>query len=166
MGDSVLVILALVVVMAATIAVSLIVLRRVGDRAEGRADALRAEVEGRGETWVIPLAGAVYQGGAHPAARNKGHGVLGLTDRRVVFLPIAGEQLSVPRMRITGARLEERRRDAVAATAAVASHRHRLVLSLDGETHLGFLVDDAREWEAALRPAVSGAEGDDAEGRV
>ena len=54
------------------------------------------------------LAGAVYQGGGR--RRSKGHGVLGLTDRRVLFMPIAGEQLSVPRVRITGARLEERRR--------------------------------------------------------
>jgi hypothetical protein len=139
----VLVILVLVVVMAATLAVALIVLRRVGDRAEGRADALRTEAELRGETWEIPLAGAVYLGGGS-ASRSNGHGVLGLTDRRVVFLPIAGEQLSVPRVRITGARLEERRRD------AAAGHRHHLILALDDETQLGFLVDDAGEWRAAL----------------
>ena len=158
MGDSVLVILALVVVMAATLAISLIVLRRVGDRAEGRADELRAEVESRGETWEIPLAGAVYQGGGHPAARNKGHGVLGLTDRRVVFLPIAGAQLSVPRLRITGVRLEERRRDAVAATAAAAGRRHRLILTLDDETQLGFLVDDPAVWAKGLADAGFPAE--------
>ena len=137
MSGSVLVVLVLAVVMAATIAIALVVLRRVGDRAEARADELRAEVERRGETWEIPLAGAVYQGGGHPATRSKGHGVLGLTDRRVVFLPIAGEQLSVPRARITGARLEERRRDAAAATAAGAGHRHRLVLALDDEHPAG-----------------------------
>lgn len=166
MGGIVLVVLVLAVVMAATIAIALIVLRRVGDRAEARADALRSEVEGRGETWEIPLAGAVYQGGGHLAPRSKGHGILGLTDRRVVFLPISGEQLSVPRARITGARLEVRRRDAAAATATAAGHRHHLVLTLDDETRLGFLVDDAGVWAAALRPAASGHEGDDAEGRA
>ena len=149
MGGSVLVILVLVAVMAATITVALFVLRRVGDSAERRADVLRAEVASRGEAWEIPLAGAVYQSGG-PAARSKGHGVLGLTDRRVLFLPIAGEQLSVPRVRIVGARLEERRRDAAAAAAAAAGRRHHLVLTLDDDTRLGFLVDDAGEWEAAL----------------
>ena len=144
MGGIVLVVLVLAVVMAATIAVALLVLRRVGDRAEHRADDLRAEVASLGEEWEIPLAGAVYQGGGDPGTRSKGHGVLGLTDRRVLFLPIAGERLSVPRVRITGARLEERRRD------AAAGHRHHLTLTLDDDTRLGFLVDDAGEWEGAL----------------
>ena len=139
-----LVILVLAVVMAATIAVALLVLRRVGTGAERRADDLRSEVASRGEEWEIPLAGAVYQGGGHAAARSKGHGVVGLTTRRVVFLPIAGDQLSVPRVRITGARLEDRRRD------AAAGHRHRLILTLDDDTRLAFLIDDAGEWEAAL----------------
>ena len=150
MGGIVLVVLVLAVVMAATIAVALVVLRRVGDRAEDRADELRDEVERRGETWEIPLAGATYQGGGHPATRNEGRGVLGLTDRRVIFLPISGERLTVPRARIAGARLEERRRDAAAAAAAAAGHRQRLVLRLDDETQLAFLVDDAGEWTAAL----------------
>ena len=152
MSGSVLVILVLAAVMAAIVSVSVFILRRVGDRAERRADDLRGEVERLGEEWVIPLAGAVYQGGG-PAARSKGHGVLGLTDRRVLFLPIAGEQLSVPRVRIEGARLEERRRDAAAATAAAGGHRHRLVLTLDDDSRLGFLVDDAAEWKAALADA-------------
>ena len=150
MSGGVLVVLVLAVVMAAIIVIALVVLRRIGDRAEDRADELRADVERRGETWEIPLAGAVYQGGASLATRSKGHGVLGLTDRRLVFLPIAGEQVSVPRSRITGARLEERRRDAAAATAAGVGHRHRLVLVLDDDTQLGFLVDDAPGWGAAL----------------
>jgi hypothetical protein len=153
-----LVILVLVAVMAAIVAISLVVLRRVGDSAERRADVLRAEVAGSGEVWEIPLAGAVYQSG-HLAARSKGHGVLGLTDRRVLFLPIAGDRLSVPRVRITNARLEERRRDAAAATAAGAGHRHHLVLTLDDDTRLGFLVDDAGEWEAAF--AAREAPGDE-----
>jgi len=157
-GGILLVILILVVVMAAIVAVSLLVLRRVGDSAERRADGLRAEVASSGEVWEIPLAGAVYQSG-QLAPRSKGHGVLGLTDRRVLFLPIAGDQLSVPRVRITGARLEERRRAAAAATAAGAGHRRHLVLTLDDDTRLGFLVDDAGEWEAAL--AAREAPGDE-----
>jgi hypothetical protein len=159
------VILVLAVVMAATIAVALVVLRRVGDRAEGRADTLRDEVERRGESWEIPLAGAAYQSG-DLATRSKGRGVLGLTDRRVLFLPIAGEHFGVLRGRITGARLEGRRRDAAAVAATAAGHRRHLVLTLDDETQLGFLVDDGGEWEAALTPAASGHEGDDAEGRA
>ena len=169
MGGIVLVILVLAVVMAATIVIALFVLRRVGDSAERRADILRAEVASRGEEWEIQLAGAVYEGGGHTATRSKGHGVLGLTDRRVLFLPIAGEQVSVPRVRITGARVEQRRRD------VGAGHRHHLILTLDDGSQAGFLVDDVGEWEAALAlldgpasPAApaSGNEGDHAEGRA
>ena len=150
MGGIVLVIVVLAVVMAATIAVALFVLRRVGDKAERRADELRAEVDGLGEGWVIPLQGAVYERG--PGARgNRGHGVLGLTGRRLLFLPIAGELLSMPRPRLAGTCVEDRRRD------AAAGHRHHLVLMLDDGTKLGFLVDDQEEWLAALAPEDAGA---------
>ena len=140
----VLVVLVLAVVMAAIVAVSLVVLHRVGGSAERRADELRDEVETAGEEWVIPLAGADYQGGGSPHTRSRGRGVLGLTDRRLVFLPIAGERVSVPRVRVSGVRTDERRRDATAA------HRHRLVLTLDDGAEMSFLVDAAGEWEDAL----------------
>jgi hypothetical protein len=143
-SNLVLVILVLAIVMAATVAIALWVLRGVGDKAERRADALRDEVRRLGEEWVIPLGGAVYQGGAHPSAHSRGHGVLGLTDRRMLFLPIAGERVDVPRVRIAGARLEDRRRE------ATSGHRHHLVLTLDDGAEVGFLVDDAGEWERAL----------------
>jgi hypothetical protein len=140
-------------VMAGIFVAAVAIARRVGAGAERRADVLRAEVAGSGEVWEVPLAGAVYQGGG-PAARTKGHGVLGLTDRRVVFLPIAGDQLSVPRVRITGARLEERRRD------AASDHRHRLLLTLDDGTDVAFLVDDPSVWLRALTtPGSSGGRG-------
>jgi hypothetical protein len=126
-------------VMAGIFVAAVVITRRVGTGAERRADVLRAEVAGSGEVWEIPLTGAVYQGGG-PAARSKGHGVLGLTDRRVVFLPIVGDQLTVPRVRIAGARLEERRRD------AASDHRHRLLLTLDDGTDVAFLVDDPSVW--------------------
>jgi hypothetical protein len=142
-------------IMAVTVAVAMLFMQRSAARAQAAADQLRDEVAAAGEEWDIPLAGAVYQGGGSPAGRNKGHGVLGLTDRRVVFLPIAGEQLSVPRVRIIDARLEERRRDAAAATVAAAGHRHRLVLALDDETQLGFLVDEPAMWEQALAASRS-----------
>jgi hypothetical protein len=131
-------------VMAATLVVAVIAMRRVGSRAEGRADGLRDEAERLGEEWVIPLSGAEHQGASQPYVRGKGRGVLGLTDRRLVFLPIAGDQLSVPLVRVTAARAEDRRRD------AAATHRHRVVVVLDDGAEVGFLVDDPGEWEAAL----------------
>jgi hypothetical protein len=142
-------VLAVAGIMAVTVVVALLFMQRSAARATAAADELRDEVAAAGEAWDIPLAGAVYQGGG-PAARSKGHGVLGLTDRRVLFLPIAGDRVSVSRVRITGVRLEKRRRDAAAATAAAGGHRHHLVLTLDDDTVLGFLVDDPEEWEAAL----------------
>jgi hypothetical protein len=150
-GDTLLVILVLAAVMAAIVAVSFFVLRRVGDRAERRADELRGEVDGTGEGWVIPLDGAVYQGGGSPHVRSRGHGVLGLTGRRVVFLPIAGELVSMPRARVARVRMEARRRDAAGA------HRHRLVLTLDDGGEMSFLVDDPGEWRETLAPAAPDA---------
>jgi hypothetical protein len=147
MSGLVLAILLLAVAMATTVAVALIVLRRVGDKAERRADELRAEVERLGEEWVIPLGGAVFERGPGPRG-NRGHGVLGLTGRRLIFLPIAGDSLSVPRARVTAARVQERRRD------AAAGHRHLLVLTLDDEGELAFLVDEPGGWLDALTPAA------------
>jgi hypothetical protein len=131
-------------VMAAILAVAMYLMTRAGTKAEARADELRADVEQRGEEWVIPLHGATYQGGAPDSARSKGRGVLGLTDRRVLFVPIAGELVSVPRVRVKRARLEDRRRE------AAASHRHRLVLTLDDATEVAFLIDDPDVWEKGL----------------
>ena len=144
MSSALIAILLIAGIMAATLVVAAIVLRRVGSRAEGRADELRDEVEAAGEEWVVPLAGAVYQGGGSPHTRSRGRGVLGLTDRRLVFLPIAGERVNVPRVRVSGVRTDERRRDATAA------HRNRLVLTLDDGAEMSFLVDDGAAWRHAL----------------
>jgi hypothetical protein len=144
-------------VMAVIVAVSMYVMTRTGTKAERRADELRADVQQRGETWVIPLRGASYQGGAPIGVRSRGHGVLGLTDKRVLFLPIAGEPVSVPRARVIGVRVEDRRRD------AAASHRHRLLVFLDDETEVKFLIDDPATWEQAFAAAGSSGETGDAE---
>ena len=151
MNATVLAILVLAGLMAAIIGVSLLVLRRVGGRAERRADELRDDVEAAGDEWLVPLVGAVYQGGGSPHVRSRGHGVLGLTGHRIVFLPIAGELVSVPRVRVTGARVEDRRRDAAGA------HRHRLVVTLDDGGEMSFLVDDPAGWQAALGTGPSAA---------
>ena len=151
MNATVLAILVLTGLMAAIIGVSLLVLRRVGGRAERRADELRDDVEAAGDEWLVPLVGAVYQGGGSPHVRSRGHGVLGLTGHRIVFLPIAGELVSVPRVRVTGARVEDRRRDAAGA------HRHRLVVTLDDGGEMSFLVDDPAGWQAALGTGPSAA---------
>jgi hypothetical protein len=155
MSGILVVVLVLALVMAATIAVAVLVLRRVGDKAERRADDLRADVARRGEEWVIPLGGAAYQGGAPAGRHSKGHGVLGLTDRRVLFLPIAGETVAVPRVRLAGVRVEDRRRE------AASDHRHRLVLTLDDDADVAFLVDDPSVWMRALvAPGSSGGGGE------
>ncbi len=155
MNGVVVVVLVLALVMAATLVVSLLVLRRVGDKAERRADALRSDVDRLGEQWVIPLGGAAYQGGAPAAGRSKGHGVLGLTDRRVLFLPIAGATVGIPRVRVDGVRVEDRRRE------AASDHRHRLVLTLDDGAEAAFLIDDPSAWMRAFAvPGSSAGPGD------
>jgi hypothetical protein len=131
-------------VMAVILAVAMYLMTRAGTKAEARADELRADVEQRGEEWVIPLHGATYQGGAPDSARSKGRGVLGLTDRRVLFVPIAGELVIVPRVRVKRARREDRSRE------VAASHRHRLVLTLDDGAEVAFLIDDPDAWEQGL----------------
>ncbi|HTX71141.1 MAG TPA: hypothetical protein VMH50_18605 [Thermoleophilia bacterium] len=133
-------------VMAALFAVALFLISRAGTRAERRAEDLRAEVEQRGEAWEIPFAGATYQGGGSAAAHSRGRGVLGMTDRRVLFLPIAGELVVIPRARVSAVRVEDRRREAASA------HRHHLVLTLDDGAEAAFLVDDPAPWQQALAP--------------
>ena len=83
--------------------------------------------------------------------------MLGLTDRRLVFLPIAGEQSSLPVVRVSAVRVEDRRRD------AAATHRHRLVVLVDdGAEHASAGVDDAAaRWRSrpGVRAVVRGAGG-------
>jgi hypothetical protein len=131
-------------VMAAILAVSMFLLSRAGTKAEQRADELRRETEQRGEAWEIPFAGATYQGGGSSATRSRGRGVLGLTERRMLFLPIAGELVVIPRTRVATVHVEDRRRE------AAASHRHHLVVTLDDGSQAAFLVDDPEPWQRAL----------------
>jgi len=144
MGGSLSAALIVAAVMAGMFAVAMFLLSRAGTKAERRAEELRSEVEQRGEVWEIPFTGATYQGGGSAAAHSRGRGVLGMTDRRVLFLPIAGELVAIPRARVTGARVEDRRREAASA------HRHHLVLTLDDGAEAAFLVDDPQPWRRAL----------------
>lgn len=142
-------------VMAVILAAVIVVTRRVGAGAEARADDLRADVERRGEGWVIPLQGAVCRRGRRARPGDKGGGVLGLTGRRVVFEPISGERLSVPLARVTAARLGGGR--------SGSGGRPRLLLTLDDGDEVGFVVGDGAEWAAGLAGAgvtVEGAAGE------
>ncbi|MFA4966101.1 MAG: hypothetical protein WC709_10790 [Thermoleophilia bacterium] len=137
-------ILTLLAVPVGVFGLILLLLRRVGGRAERRADELRAEVERLGECWVLPLQGAAHRSARHTDARPRGNGVLGLTTRRLLFEPIVGERLSIPVVRLRGARAGPESRGA--ATAG----RRELVLVLDDDTEVAFLVRDEREWLRGL----------------
>ena len=140
-------ILAIGGVMAITVVVAVVAMRRFGAQAEQRADALRDDVALRGEEWVIPLESASYRGATHTYGRVKGNGVAGLTDRRVVFEPLIGKGISVPLARVTGVRVTR-----WFLGAARASGRH-LVLTLDDGNEVGFLVGDEERWLSALAAA-------------
>jgi len=146
-SGAVVAILILAGVMAAIFAAVVLITRRVGSGAEARADDLRAEVEHLGEGWEIPLQGASCLGSRRSFRNSKGNGVLGLTGRRVVFEPISGERVSVPLVRVVGARLGEWRR------AAGAGRRRHLAIRLDDGDEVGFLVDDPEQWLGALAAA-------------
>jgi hypothetical protein len=143
-SELIIAILAIGGVMAATLVVAVIAMRRFGTHAEERADDLRDEVGRLGEEWVIPLEAASYRGARHTYGRVKGSGVAGLTRRRVVFEPLIGKGFSVPLARVTAVR-ETR----WFLGAARASGKH-LVLSLDDENEVGFIVDDRERWLRAL----------------
>jgi hypothetical protein len=144
MNGLVITILVLALVMAATIAIALLLLRGVGDKAEGRADDLRDEVDRLGEEWVIPLEGASYRGARHTYGRVKGNGVAGLTRRRLVFEPLIGEGFSVPLVRVTEVRVNR-----WFLGAARARGRH-VVLVLDDGNEVGFIFRDHESWLRAL----------------
>jgi|GEM_PF-697690 len=134
-------------VMAVTIAVAVVALRRFGAQAEGRADDLRDEVDRLGEEWLIPLESASYRGARHTYGRVKGNGVAGLTTRRLVFEPLIGRGFSVPLTRVTGVRVS---RWFLGAARARGKH---LVLTLDTDNEVGFFVHDHERWLRALQEA-------------
>jgi hypothetical protein len=143
-SEAIIAILVIGGVMALTLVVSVIVMRRFGTQAEERADDLRDEVGRLGEEWVIPLEAASYRGARHTFGRVKGSGVAGLTGRRLVFEPVIGSGFSVPLARVTAVR-ESR----WFLGAARASGKH-LVLSLDDDNEVGFFVGDRERWLRAL----------------
>ncbi len=140
-------ILAIGAVMAITVVIGVIAMRRFGTQAERRADDLRRDVERRGEAWVIPLESATYRGATHTYGRVKGSGVVGLTDRRIVFEPLIGKGFSIPLARVTGVKITR-----WFLGAARAPGRH-LVLTLDDGNEVGFYVSDQDRWLAALGAA-------------
>jgi hypothetical protein len=144
MNGLVLTILVLAAVMAATIVIALLLLRGFGDKAEGRADDLRDEVDRLGEEWVIPLEGASFRGARETYGRIKGNGVAGLTRRRLVFEPLIGEGFSVPLARVTEVRINR-----WFLGAARARGRH-VVLLLDDGNEVGFYFRDQERWLRAL----------------
>ena len=140
-------ILAIGGVMAITVVVAVVAMRRFGTQAEQRADSLRDDVALRGEEWVIPLESASYRGATHTYGRVKGNGVAGLTDRRVVFEPVIGKGFAIPLTRVIGVRVTR-----WFLGAARASGKH-LVLTLDDGNEVGFMVRDDERWLTALDAA-------------
>jgi hypothetical protein len=140
-------ILAIGGVMAVTVVVAIVAMRRFGAQAVQRADELRDDVEMRGEQWVIPLESASYRGATHTYGRVKGNGVAGLTDHRVVFEPLIGKGFTIPLARVTGVKVTR-----WFLGAARASGRH-LVLTLDDGNEVGFFVRDQERWLSALAAA-------------
>jgi hypothetical protein len=155
-SELIIAILAIGGVMALTLVVAVVAMRRFGPQAEERADDLRDEVGRLGEEWVIPLEAASYRGARHTYGRVKGSGVAGLTSRRLVFEPLIGKGFSVPLVRVTSVR-EAR----WFLGAARVSGKH-LVLSLDDDNEVGFFVHDRECWLRALAElGVSAAPSDE-----
>ena len=132
-------------IMALTVAVAMAFMKRTDARAQAAADELRDEVAAAGEEWIVPLRGAGGLGVT--PGRGTAHGVLGLTGRRLVFQPITGDRVNVPVMKLTGARIESRRRE------ALTEHRYHLVLTLDDSSVRQFVVDDPAVWAEGLADA-------------
>ena len=144
MNATVLAILVLAVLMAAIIGVSLLVLRRVGGRAERRADELRGEVEGAGDESLVPLAGAVYQGGGSRTFPAGATGCFGSPPPRRVPAPRRSA-------RQRAARARHRRPRGGPPSRRRGAHRHRLVLILDDDGG-GLPRGRPLGWQATLGP--------------
>ena len=143
-SELIIAILAIGGVMAATLVVAMVAMRRFGSQAVERADDLRDEVGRLGEEWVIPLEAASYRGAQHTYGRVKGNGVAGLTRRRVVFEPLIGKGFSVPLVRVTAVRES---RWFLGAARVRGMH---LVFALDDDNEVGFFVHDRERWLRAL----------------
>jgi hypothetical protein len=143
-SELIIAVLAIGGVMAVTLVVAVVAMRRFGGQAVERADDLRDEVDRLGEEWVIPLEGASYRGAQHTYGRAKGNGVAGLTRRRVVFEPFIGQGFSVPVVRMTDVRES---RWFLGAARVRGMH---LVFTLDDGNEVGFFVRDRERWLRAL----------------
>jgi hypothetical protein len=105
----------------------------------------RAEVrEKLGPHPVIDVENATYRGATARFGKVKGLGVIGLTERKLVFARAVGKLLEIDRAEIVGVRL-----DKWFLRSWTGGIQHTILKLRDG-TEVGFFVRDPARWTAAL----------------
>lgn len=102
-----------------------------------------------GETVIVPFERGSYRGARERYGRVKCNGHIALTDRRIVFLKLAGKPVEVPLEAVTDATLEDW---FLGCRNYLAVH---LVVRLRDGNQVGYYVPDPERWRETLKQHAS-----------
>lgn len=100
-----------------------------------------------GEKVIIDPQSCVYRGADSEYGNVKGNGVIALTNKRIMFKKLTGQQIEIQRSHISSASIENNYKG---ETAFATGARHLVVETSNGN-RIGFLVKNAERWIEKLR---------------
>lgn len=107
---------------------------------------LTAELKGGSDPLLKGPEPAVYRGASAGRSKVKGNGVAALTQSRLIFRPILGKPIEVPRADIASLREDKW------FLRAYTGGRLHTILQLKDGSEVGFFFADPAAWAAALKP--------------
>lgn len=102
----------------------------------------RERVRQAGENLIIDPQSCVYRGADREFGNVKGNGVIALTNRRIMFRKLTGQQIEIDCSQISKVSVENTFKGET-AFATGASH---LVVETNDGNRIGFLVKNAENW--------------------
>ncbi|MBI5584578.1 MAG: hypothetical protein HY892_12225 [Deltaproteobacteria bacterium] len=94
------------------------------------------------EKIIIEPKSALYRGADARFGNVKGNGVIGLTEKGLVFEKITGQRIEIDRAEIEKATVEKSFKG---KTSFATGGKHLVIKTKDGN-RIGFLIKDAEEW--------------------
>lgn len=95
-----------------------------------------------GEDLIIEPQSCVYRGANREFGNIKGNGVIALTEKRIMFKKLTGEQINMDRSRITKVSIENTFKG---ETNLATKGSHLIIETKDGN-RIGFLIKNDKNW--------------------
>lgn len=134
--------LVIAVVVVAAICIWAIILFWIRRKTQDIAHAFKARSREMGETLIIDPQSCVYRGSDREYGNIKGNGVIALTNKRILFKKLIGQEIVIELSHISGTSIENTFKG---ETAFATGAQHLVVVTTD-DNRIGFLVRNAEKW--------------------